>query len=251
MVLPDTSRLQAAVKVNEALSGQIEPGQTATIVSDALPDVVLEGIVRSVGVLAESGGWRDPNRRDYTVRIELTDGNDLGLKPSMRCKADIYVGRVDDALYVPVQSVFRNGPLAFVYVPQGSGYAQQRVQIGRASELYVEVMEGLEEGSSVLLRQPAPERIASTIDVDSEDEAGQNGRGWEDREPDAGEEREANRGEESGRPDGPAGQPERPSGRRGRAAGMGGWAVRIPATSCRVNGNRTIRSNKKKRSLAA
>ncbi len=42
-----------------------------------------------------TGGWRDPNRRDYTVKVLLTEGNKLGLKPSMRCKAEIYVGIAD------------------------------------------------------------------------------------------------------------------------------------------------------------
>ena len=62
--------------------------------SDALPDTPLVGEVLSVGVLAESGGWRDPNRRDYTVRISLDGQNEQGLKPAMRCKAEIYVDRV-------------------------------------------------------------------------------------------------------------------------------------------------------------
>ncbi|MCH7571774.1 MAG: HlyD family efflux transporter periplasmic adaptor subunit, partial [Planctomycetes bacterium] len=101
IVLPDTSQMIAEVKVNEALSGMIKPGQRATVVSDALPDTVLSGEVMSVGVLAQTGGWRDPNRRDYTVKILLDDfALSLGLKPSMRCRADIKVGRVDDTLYI-------------------------------------------------------------------------------------------------------------------------------------------------------
>ena len=77
----------AEVKVNEALSGKIREGQRATIVSDALPDQVLEGEVIDVGVLARTGGWTDPNRRDYAVEIEITGENTWGLKPSMRCAA--------------------------------------------------------------------------------------------------------------------------------------------------------------------
>jgi multidrug efflux pump subunit AcrA (membrane-fusion protein) len=124
MILPDTSRMAAEVKVNESLTGLIEPGQRAIVTSDAVPDVALEGEVIEIGVLAETGGWRDPNRRDYTVTIQLSDGNELGLKPSMRCKSEIYVGRVDDVIHVPLQAVFREGPAAYVYVPRDSGFAQ-------------------------------------------------------------------------------------------------------------------------------
>ena len=164
IALPDTSKMVAEVKVNEALSGKIQAGQTAVIASDAVPDTTIAGEVISVGVLAETGGWRDPNRRDYTVRIALLDGNDLGLKPSMRCKADIYVGRVDDALYVPVQAIFRKGPIAFVYIPDGAGYAPRPVTVGRASDLYIQVLGGVEEGDYVLLREPPAERITARID---------------------------------------------------------------------------------------
>jgi HlyD family secretion protein len=163
IVLPDTSQMIAAVKVNEALSGLIQPGQHATIGSEAMPDVVMHGEVVSIGVLAESGGWIDRNRRDYTVKIRIDDANELPLKPSMRCKADIFVNRVQDTLYVPVQAVFREGSTSFVYVPEGSGYAQREIRVGRASEVYVEVVGGLAEQEVVLLRQPEPQEIVTRL----------------------------------------------------------------------------------------
>lgn len=164
IVLPDVSQMIAAVKVNEALSGMIQPGQIATVVSDALSDTVLFGEVLNVGVLAESGGWRDPNRRDYTVRILLDDAAEKGLKPSMRCKADIKVSEVVDALHVPVQAVFRDGALTYVYVPSGNGFVQKAVRTGRASELYIEVTEGLEPGDTVLLREPNPNEVLERLE---------------------------------------------------------------------------------------
>lgn len=164
MVLPDTSQMVAEVKVTESLSGLIEPGQRAIVTSDALPDVVLRGEVLSIGVMAQAGGWSDPNRRDYTVKIKLTEGNDLGLKPSMRCTAEINVRRIEDSLFVPIQAVFRTGPLSYVYLPQGSGFAQRRVQLGEASELFLQILDGLTEGDVVLLREPTVGEIVARLD---------------------------------------------------------------------------------------
>ena len=175
IILPDTSVMVAEVKVNEALSGQIKPGQRATIRSDALPDATFHGKVLSIGVLAEGGGWRDPNRRDYTVRIQLEDIEGLGLKPSMRCQAEIFVGQVDDTPYIPVQAVFRNGPTAFVYVPERGGYGQTAIHLGRASELFVGVTEGLAEGQLVLLREPGLEEIMRKLP--EQENASRSGRG--------------------------------------------------------------------------
>ena len=152
MVLPDTSEMIAEVKVNESLTGLIEAGQHVLVRPDAVPDAVLEGEVLSIGVLAESGGWRDPNRRDYTVKVRLTEGNELALKPSMRCKVEIYVGMVEDAIFIPLQAVFREGPMAYVYVPQAQGFAARLVSLGESSGVNMEITDGLEEGEVVLLR---------------------------------------------------------------------------------------------------
>ena len=161
MVLPDTSRMLAVVRVNEALSGMIEPGQRARVTSDARPGQSVEGEVLSVGVLAETGGWRDPNRRDYTVRILLTGENHSGLRPSMRCRAEILVDEVQDALHIPVHAVHRQRGQSFVYVPTSDGYVARPVDVGRSSEMYAEITSGLEEHETVLLRRPNANEVVS------------------------------------------------------------------------------------------
>jgi HlyD family secretion protein len=163
MVLPDTSRLVAAVKINEALSGLIRPGQQAVITSDAMPDRSLKGRVQSIGVLAETGGWRDPNRRDYTVRILIDEADIEGLRPSMRARAEILIDSVENVLHVPIQSIFREGGQAYAYTPVRGGYEARPVRIGRSSELYAEILDGLESGELVLLRRPSSSEIVRDI----------------------------------------------------------------------------------------
>ncbi|MEY2796046.1 MAG: hypothetical protein RIR10_1762 [Planctomycetota bacterium] len=164
ILLPDTSRMVANLKVSEALSGRIKPAQTVTVYSDALPNQPVSGSVTTVSVLAASGGWRDPNRREYTVKTALEADPSMGLKPAMRCKAEILLGRVEDAINVPVQAIFRQGPVAFVYVQDGAGFAQRQVELGRASELLIEVRKGIEAGDKVLLREPKAFEITSKLD---------------------------------------------------------------------------------------
>lgn len=159
MIIPDTSQMVAYLKVSEALSGQIKPDQGVTIFSDASPTTPIHGTVMNVSVLAESGGWRDPNRRDYKVRVLLDDAESLSLKPSMRCKASILLGSANDVLSVPVQSVFRAGAATFVYMPDGAGFSQHQVVIGRSSEMETEVLSGLDEGDQVLLREPGTDEV--------------------------------------------------------------------------------------------
>lgn len=156
IILPDTSQMIASVRVHESLVSRIRPGQRANVEIDALGRSLFFGDVFDIGVLAETGGWRDPNRREYTVRILLdTSGmEDSRLKPSMRCETEIVMGRVEDALAVPIQAVFSEGPLQYVFVPQGSKFVKRPVKVGRRSEQMAEIATGLEEGELVLLRQP-------------------------------------------------------------------------------------------------
>ena len=164
ILLPDTSRMVANLKVSEALSGRIRPGQRVTLYSDAMPNQPVGGSVTTVSVLAASGGWRDPNRREYTVKSALEADPSMGLKPAMRCKAEVLLGRVEDALHVPVQAIFRQGPVAFVYVQDGAGFAQRQVDLGRASELNIEIKKGLAAGDRVLLREPKSFEITAKLD---------------------------------------------------------------------------------------
>ncbi len=182
MVLPDTSEMIAAVRVHESLAGRIRPGLKTAVKIDAAGGSTFAGQVASIGVLAEGGGWRDPNRREYTVRIALDPTQGQGvLKPSMRAEAIITMGTIEDALTVPVQSVFNDGPVRFVYVPDGSSYRRQPVGLGRRSDVLAEITSGLQEGALVLTREPAPaeinarawsneELIAAGYDVDDDGE---------------------------------------------------------------------------------
>ncbi|HHN77663.1 MAG TPA: HlyD family efflux transporter periplasmic adaptor subunit [Phycisphaerales bacterium] len=155
ITLPDTSEMIASVKVHESMAGRVRPGQHAVITIEAAGGLTLGGTVESIGLLAENGGWRDPNRREYTVRIAVdSDGQGEKLKPSMRCQAEIILGTVHDALSVPVQSVFSDGPVRYVLVPDGPRLARRPVMLGRRSDLYAEIIQGLDEGQPVLVREP-------------------------------------------------------------------------------------------------
>ncbi len=161
IALPDTTEMTASVKVHESIAGRVRPGQSVSVKVEAI-DRTIPGVVRSVGVLAESGGWRDPNRREYTVKIDLDQeaARTAELKPTMRCEARIELGRVNDVVAVPVQAVFNDGPVRYVLRPAGVGrFERVPVMLGRTSDADAEISAGLEPGTSVLLRDPLPGEI--------------------------------------------------------------------------------------------
>lgn len=157
LYLPDVSQMVANLSVAEAYEPLVDIGQSVRITVDARPGEIYEGLIDRKTPLAESGGWLNPGQREFTVRVRLPEGSDATLTPAMRCTGEITVGRVENAMAVPVQAVFTEGDQRFCYVPAGSGYVKaQPIEIGRASETLVEILDGLEPGSRVLLRNPLP-----------------------------------------------------------------------------------------------
>ncbi len=167
IALPDTTEMVATVRIPEALLGRVRPKQAANVVIDAAQGKSYTGVVDSIGVMAQSGGWRDPNVREYEVRIALDLGGEAHkLKPSMRCEARIILDGVKDAITVPIQAVFNEGRRQFVYTLQGDMYAQTLVQVGRRSDSFAEIVSGLSGGEIVILREPPPGRVIKLAEVD-------------------------------------------------------------------------------------
>lgn len=162
IILPDTSEMVASVRVHETLASRIRPGLEATVKVDAVGGRVFNATVQSIGILAETSGWRDPNLREYTVKLALHNPSGVALKPSMRCEAEIIMGSVEDALAVPIQAVHNDGMLRFVYVqaePGSAKYVRRPIKLGRMSESLGEVVAGLQAGERVLLRKPSPGEV--------------------------------------------------------------------------------------------
>lgn len=172
IMLPDTSEMVAVVKIAESLVGRLKPESKAMVTIDAVQGAKFTGIVESIGIMAQSGGWRDPNVREYEVRIELDlSGQPHQLKPSMRCESRIVLNTVENVLAVPLQAVFSEGPHQFVYKLQNGRYHQTPVQVGRRSDILAEVRSGLESGAEVILREPPAARVVKAVFESDKDQS--------------------------------------------------------------------------------
>ncbi|MCC6429111.1 MAG: efflux RND transporter periplasmic adaptor subunit [Phycisphaerales bacterium] len=169
MILPDTSEMIAAVGVHESLAGRVKEGQAVDIKVDAVAGKTFQGIVESLGVLAETDDARDKDTRQYKVKVAMDAASIRGveLKPSMRVDATITLGEVVDAISVPIQSIFSDSGLRYVCEKRGGSVVKTPVKVGRMSNTHAEVLAGLTEGSVILVREPA----AGEIDERPWDEA--------------------------------------------------------------------------------
>jgi HlyD family secretion protein len=155
LAIPSSDGMTAEVKLHESVLKQVRVGQACRITVDALPGDELAGKVAFVAMLPDQNSrWSNPNLRLYRCEVAVTSANE-GMRPGMSCSVEISVEDLADAVYVPVQAVFRAGTRNLSFVATEDGVEPREVRVGHYTELWVQVLEGLSEGETVLLQPPA------------------------------------------------------------------------------------------------
>lgn len=164
--LPDLSRLQANVLVNEVDIAKIDTAQEAVIRLDAFPDTTFRGRVTEVAVLARNKE-RGSKVKVFDVKVLLVE-QDSTMMPGMTVSCEIIVDRLPDTLFVPLDAVFQREGETVVYVKDGGDFRAQPVEIGPENDDYVVIVSGLQEGDVVALSDPTAEPVLLTTDTKRE-----------------------------------------------------------------------------------
>jgi RND family efflux transporter MFP subunit len=152
--LPNLSKMQVKTSVHESVLDQIKPGLKATIRVEPFPDRIYQGTVKSVGVLPDQGSYWSSDTKVYETIVTLDDEVEQ-LKPGMTAVAEIHVDRLEDVLSVPVQAVVQIGRQTWCYVDNAGRVERRDIELGRTNDKFVEILEGLDEGTRVVLNPMA------------------------------------------------------------------------------------------------
>jgi len=93
------------------------------------------------------------NIKGFEVRA-LIDQSDGRLKPGMSVSMNVPVGRVADALSIPVSAVFRDNKENVVYVRKGESSERRVVTVGLTNLSFAEIKSGIKEGEEIWLVEP-------------------------------------------------------------------------------------------------
>ena len=145
--LPDLSSMNSKTYVNEIDISKVAVGQKAEISVDAFPGKEFTGEVISVANMGEQ--MQNSNAKVFEVMIHV-DGHDSILRPSMTTKHRIITEIIDSALYVPIECVYANDSINFVY----KGSYKQQVIPGKSNENDIIILAGLKNGDKVYLEPP-------------------------------------------------------------------------------------------------
>lgn len=239
--LPDPSRMLAEAKFHESVVDMVDVGMPAIVTVDSSSDKPLPAKVTYLSVVPDSQSrWMNPDLRVYRSEVEISASTE-DYRPQMSCAIEIVVQDIADAIYVPVQAIFRRGGRPVCYVMNGTSAIARNVELGLSNERNVQIKSGLEVGEQVLLALPpgletdlsveSPKtQVGEVVDAQRAQGASRPSRGGRRGEgagTDAGaaEMPGGNGGPEAGPPRGPGGQrPEGAGNGGGRRRGSGGGA---------------------------
>jgi len=153
ITIPDMTKMSVRVKIHESYIKKIQKGQKARITVDAYPDKVLAGEIIKVAVLPDSGNrYLNPDLKIYPTTIDINDTQEW-LKPGMTAKVEIFVARLPNVVYIPIQAVSPWEGRQVCYISNGGSKSERRVvDIGECNDEFIEIRKGLKEGERVLLR---------------------------------------------------------------------------------------------------
>ena len=148
--LPDLSQMQAKGFVLDKQAINLSPGQAVTIRLEAYPNTIFTGTLRQVAGFSRTISRNDPTKF-FEVVIDIDDQDSPLLTPGRKLNARIEVAKGDTRLLVPIQSIYNEQGINYVFRQQGSEFIRQQIDIGQKNLHFVEVVKGLTEGDNIAL----------------------------------------------------------------------------------------------------
>jgi len=153
--IADLSKVWVVANIYQRDLAVVKPGADAEVELNYLQGKPFHGRLTFISPVL------DEQTKTVEVRIEIPNTPALDLKPEMFATVTIHSPSARNALAVPEQAVIRSGRRNLVIIATGGGYFEPRdVQLGSSADDYVEVLDGLREGETIV--------VSSQFLIDSE-----------------------------------------------------------------------------------
>jgi multidrug resistance efflux pump len=151
----DPRSIVVNAEVNQVDAESLRFGQRARVRFDAYPDLELPARVVSIGVFANSSGFRRAYVKTIPVRLKL-ERLDRRVIPNFTVSADVTVASEERASIAPLESIFTDqaGAAPRVFVRTESGWEKRGVQLGLRNHVWVAVRGGLKPGETIAVEPP-------------------------------------------------------------------------------------------------
>lgn len=157
--LEDFSRMKIDFRLPENYLGQLEPGLTLAVTSDALPGRRFSATLAAVNPLLDAGG--------RAIACLATLDKVAELRPGMFVRVSLTLERRTHALTIPEQALLPDSKAPYVFRVREGKAVRTPVKAGLRRAAQIEILEGLSAGDEVVtagqlkLRDGAPVRNAA------------------------------------------------------------------------------------------
>ncbi len=125
--LPEMSSMEIETEVNEFDIANIKKGMPVKITLEAVKDKIYEGKVSSISNLARSSNQNYAKKVfEVTVLLDQVDNN---IKPGMSAKCDFIIAEYQDVLTIPLEAIFSEDSLSFVYKKEKHNFVKVPITI--------------------------------------------------------------------------------------------------------------------------
>ena len=149
--LPDLTSMQTKTYANEVDIRKIKKGLPVEIGFDAFPNLTLPGKVIDVANIGEKK--RGSDVMVFSVIIKLDDVNPE-IRPGMTTANQITTFEKPDVLSIPLEAIYAQDSINYVYKKSGFGIKKQQVILGEFNNTETIIRDGLSEGDIIYLNTP-------------------------------------------------------------------------------------------------
>jgi len=145
--LPDLSKMQAVLHVNEIDRKKVWEGQKGTVFLDAYPGPVFHGEIASISTLSKEY-QKDSNLKVFEIIFSI-DESDPRLKPGMTACVELELETIPDALYIPVSAIIEQNGKKFVVREK-----PVEIETGIMNHTHAVIEKRLKENDKILSNPP-------------------------------------------------------------------------------------------------
>lgn len=151
LVIPNINDLVIHIEVPENELSRVQEGNSVIIYPVAFPRLKLNGIVRSVGAIAQSSPLHPAWQKYFRATIDLEDISPV-LRPGMSVTANIFSYSNENATVIPRTTVSWENGQPYVQVVTGSGVEKRLLELGMSNNEFFEVVAGVSPGDGLVIK---------------------------------------------------------------------------------------------------
>lgn len=153
--LPDVSQMKAKIYVPEIEAVGIKVDQPVDVVLHAFSEMTFSGRVTQISKTAQPKE-RDNPIKYFIVTVVIKEQDTQRLLPGQRVEATILTSDKQDALSLPIQTIFRDGNKTWVYLKDENSetFIEKAITTGLCSSSQCIIKSGLKENDIIALTDP-------------------------------------------------------------------------------------------------